>query len=159
MPQNAERQMAIVVDDDAMIRAILRSTLSSIGLDVHVGSHGFEAVALAGRLAATLILLDLAMPSLDGVSACARIRALPGHDRTPIIVLTAKLNPLVTEAALEAGATLVLSKPFQPASLLQALAPYYTISSTARVAIARGASQARNIAAPRPAGIDQRTWR
>jgi CheY-like chemotaxis protein len=159
MLQRQDRQTAIVVDDDAMIRAILRSTLSSIGLDVHLASHGYEAVGLAGRIHATLMLLDLAMPGLDGVSACAQIRALPGYDTVPIIVLTAALNPLIGQAAMEAGATMVLRKPFQPASLLQTLSPYCQISDTARTAIERGANQARSIASPLHAGLDQRIWR
>jgi two-component system chemotaxis response regulator CheY len=159
MLQRPDRQTAIVVDDDAMIRAILRSTLSSIGLDVHLASHGYEAVGLAGRIQATLMLLDLAMPGLDGVSACSQIRALPGYDAVPIIVLTAALNPLIGQAAMEAGATMVLRKPFQPASLLQALSPFCQISNTARTAIARNASQARSIAMPPQAGLDQRIWR
>jgi CheY-like chemotaxis protein len=159
MLQRPDRQTAIVVDDDAMIRAILRSTLSSIGLDVHLASHGYEAVGLAGRLNATLMLLDLAMPGLDGVSACSQIRALPGYDSVPIIVLTAALNPLIGQAALDAGATMVLRKPFQPASLLQTLSPYCQISSAARTAIARSASQARSITAPLQTNRDQRIWR
>ena len=159
MLQRPDRQTAIVVDDDAMIRAILRSTLTGIGLDVHLASHGYEAVGLAGRIQATLMLLDLAMPGLDGVSACSQIRALPGYDAVPIIVLTAALNPLIGEAAMEAGATMVLRKPFQPASLLQALSPYCHISNSARTAIARSANQARSIATPKPASLDQRTWR
>jgi len=159
MLQQTDRQIAIVVDDDAMIRAILRSTLSSIGLDVQLACHGYEAVSLASRIHAALILLDLAMPGLDGVSACAQIRGLPGYERVPIIVLTAKLNPLVTQAAMDAGATLVLGKPFQPASLLQSLATYCNISDTARTAIARGATRARTIATPRQSHMDQRIWR
>jgi CheY-like chemotaxis protein len=159
MTQQADRQTAIVADDDAMIRSILRSALGSIGLEVCLASHGYEAVGLAGRTRATLVMLDLAMPGLDGISACQQIRRLPGYESVPIIVLTAKLNPLVAQAATDAGATLVLSKPFQPASLLQSLAPYCHISSSTRTAIARGATQARTIARPPPAGIDQRIWR
>jgi CheY-like chemotaxis protein len=154
-----DQQIAIVVDDDAMIRAILRSTLTSIGLDVRLACHGYEAVSLAGRVQAMLVLLDLAMPGLDGISACTQIRQLPGYEQVPIVVLTAALNPLATEVAKEAGATLVLRKPFQPASLLQALSTYCHISNTARSAIARSAVQARSIAKPPPAGLDQRTWR
>ena len=159
MLQRPGQQTAIVVDDDAMIRSILRSTLTSIGLDVHLASHGYEAVGLAGRMRATLILLDLAMPGLDGVSACAQIRALPGYGAVPIIVLTAALNPVITQAAMDAGATKVLRKPFQPASLLQELSAFCDISALERSAIARGANQARNIATPMAAGMDQRTWR
>lgn len=114
---------------------------------------------MAGRYPAALILLDLAMPGLDGVSACSQIRALPGYAKVPIIVLTAAINPIITNAALEAGATRVLQKPFQPASLLQVLSGYCRISSATRLAIARSANQARTIATPPPAGRDQRTWR
>ena len=153
------RQTAIVVDDDAMIRAILRSALGSLGLDVQLACHGYEAVSLASRVNAMLILLDLAMPGLDGVSACAQIRALPGYAQVPIVVLTATLNPLAETIALEAGVTMVLHKPFQPATLLQKLAGYCNISRTARSALAQSAIQARSIASPPPPSIDQRIWR
>lgn len=159
MLDQADKQTAIVVDDDAMIRSILRSTLTGLGLEVHVASHGYEALSLAARVPATLILLDLAMPGLDGVSACAQIRKLRGYERVPIIVLTAKLDKLVTQAAMDAGATLVLGKPFQPASLLQSLAPYCKISSTARSAIAHGATQARSLVTPKPNSAGPRIWR
>lgn len=157
--ERSSRQTAIVVDDDPMIRAILRSTLSSIGLDVQLASHGYEAVSLAARKQATLVLLDLAMPGLDGIATCARIRELPGYGEAPIVVLSAKVDQRSATAAKAAGATMVLAKPFQPAALLQALSPFCAISGTERTAIARGATQARNISRPPPASADQRTWR
>lgn len=155
----ADVQTAIVADDDPMIRSILRSALTTIGLEVQLASHGYEAVSLASRTRATLILLDLAMPGLDGIAACARIRALPDYERVPVVVLTAKSDPRAAEAARAAGANLVLTKPFQPAALLQAIAPFCRFSRTERTAIARGASQAQMIRHPKPANLDQRTWR
>jgi two-component system cell cycle response regulator len=157
--ERANRQTAIVADDDPVIRAILRSALIGIGLDVRLACHGHEAVGLAGRVSATLVLLDLTMPGLDGMAACARIRGLPGYEAVPIIVLTGKHDAPAKAAATAAGATLFLTKPFQPAALLQALSGFCEISQTDRVAIARGAAEARMIARPSPAGVDQRTWR
>lgn len=159
MLERTGRQTAIVADDDPVIRAILRSALVSMGLDVRLACHGHEAVGLAGRIPATLVLLDLSMPGLDGMSACARIRSLPGYETVPIIVLTGKHDAPAKEAAAAAGATLFLTKPFQPAALLQALSGFCQISHTDRVAIARGAAEARMIARPSPAGADQRIWR
>jgi two-component system, sensor histidine kinase and response regulator len=157
--ERVNRQTAIVADDDPVIRAILRSVLVGIGLDVRLACHGHEAVGLAGRVPATLVLLDLSMPGLDGAAACARIRGLPGYESVPVIVLTGKDDAPAKAAAKAAGATLFLTKPFQPATLLQTLSGFCQISGTDRVAIARGAAQARMIARPGMAGVDQGIWR
>ena len=159
MLAQTERQTAIVADDDPVIRAILRAALVGIGLDVRLACHGHEAVGLAGRVPATLVLLDLAMPGLDGVAACTRIRALPGYEAVPIVMLTGKDAGVAKAAAKAAGATLFLTKPFQPATLLQTLSRFCQMSGPDRVAIARAAAQARIIARPGAAAVDQGIWR
>ena len=67
----------IVADDDAMIRSVLRSKLQAIDQTVLLASNGLEAVELASRIQARLILLDLGMPQLNGLLACQRIRQCP----------------------------------------------------------------------------------
>ena len=74
----------IVADDDGMIRSILRASLDALDLNVFLASDGLEAVELASRIRAALIILDLKMPRMNGMLACQQIRLLPGNARTPI---------------------------------------------------------------------------
>jgi CheY-like chemotaxis protein len=114
---------AIVVDDDPVIRAILRSTLAGIGLGVHLAEGGTQALDVAGRVKADLIVLDLLMPEMNGLETCRHLRRMESYAATPIVVLTGHDHAQVEEAAFAAGANMFLVKPFRPASLLRALAP------------------------------------
>jgi CheY-like chemotaxis protein len=113
----------IVVDDDPVIRGILRSTLAGIGMGVHLASNGTEAIALAARVKAGLFMMDLLMPGVNGRDTCRHLRNLADYVSTPIVVLTGYSTPSIQNAAFAAGATMVLSKPFKPTALLQAIAP------------------------------------
>jgi CheY-like chemotaxis protein len=95
---------------------------------VHLVDDGLEAVALASQVRASLIILDLKMPNLDGLQACARIRELPGYADTPIVILTMGDGENAQVAASRAGATMLLVKPFSTASLMLALSQFLPIS-------------------------------
>jgi CheY-like chemotaxis protein len=85
-------------------------------------------VTLASRLDASLIILDINMPQLDGFQACAQIRRLPGYDGTPIVMLTADDGERVQAAASRVGATMFLVKPFSTTALMLALARFLPIT-------------------------------
>ncbi len=114
----------IVADDDVMVRSVLRSVLMSFGHDVFMATTGEEAMGLASRMRAMLILLDLNMPKLNGLLACERLRALPNYADTPIAMLSAYNNENARKASARVGSTLFISKPFQPATLLATLGPF-----------------------------------
>ena len=82
----------IVADDDPLIRSVLKRKLEEFGQTVFQASNGSEAVSLAEAIDASLIILDVKMPRLDGFQACAQIRNLPGYDQTPIVMLTFQDN-------------------------------------------------------------------
>src|SRR4051794_19818086 len=103
--------MVIVADDSSHWCDLLRSTLGECGLEVLPRRDGEEAVALAAQTSARMVLLDVRMPHMDGLTACARIRALPGYADTPIVMLSGYDNDGLREAARQAGATLFLTKP------------------------------------------------
>ncbi len=117
----------IVADDDPLIRSILKGKLESLDQDVHLAHNGQEAVDLARRIEATLIVLDIKMPRLDGIAACEAIRKLPGHEQTPIVMLTFSDNERAQAAASRAGATMFLVKPFGSAALMLALSRFLPI--------------------------------
>ena len=145
-----ERAGVIVADNDVMIRGVLRSMLAGVGQDVFLAATGEEAVALALVVQAKLVLLDLAMPKLNGFQACERLRALRGCASTPIVILTTHHGEGARQAAARVGATLFLVKPFQPAALLQSLSPFLDIDVSTQEKMALAARRAREIATPRP---------
>jgi CheY-like chemotaxis protein len=145
----------IVADDDGVIRDVLRSKLEAINQTVLLACDGQEAVDLASRMRAKLIMLDVKMPRMNGLLACQQIREMPHNTRTPIVILTSMIGNETELAAARIGATAFLTKPFRSAELLQALANFLSMSETMRDVISRAADRAGVIAraAPEPNGI------
>jgi DNA-binding response OmpR family regulator len=108
----------IIADNDSIVRGILRSMLESQGYTVLLAVDGLEALDLAMRTSATLVILDYKMPRLDGFATCMQIRRLPGYADVPIAILTAFDNTDTRDLARRAGVTLFVTKPFKPADLL-----------------------------------------
>jgi two-component system response regulator MprA len=106
----------LVVDDDGPIRRMLERTLSAEGYEVAGVSDGGEALAAVERSAPDLIILDVAMPGLDGLAVCRRLRA-KGLG-LPILLLTARDSVADRVDGLDAGADDYLVKPFAPEELL-----------------------------------------
>ncbi len=104
------RERVLVVDDDPPLRRMLERTLAAEGFEVAVAADGGAALVAAERVAPDVIVLDVAMPGLDGLAVCRRLRAkgLP----TPILMLTARDAVPDRVAGLEAGADDYLIKPF-----------------------------------------------
>jgi DNA-binding NarL/FixJ family response regulator len=119
-----ERIRILLVDDHAVVREGLRAFLAlQDGFEV-VGeaADGEEAVARAAELEPDVILMDLVMPGLDGVSAMRELRRQGGHaSRAKVIVLTSFLDDDRLLPALEAGAAGYLLKNSQPAELARAV--------------------------------------
>jgi diguanylate cyclase (GGDEF)-like protein len=107
----ADRQLVLVVDDDVVPRLIARAALESAGFDVEEAANGREGVVAFKRLRPALVLMDAAMPEMDGFAACAAIRALPTGGRTPILMMTGLDDVESIRHAFEAGATDFATKP------------------------------------------------
>jgi CheY-like chemotaxis protein len=116
-------ETVIVADNDSMMRGLLRTALEQPKRAILLCVDGLEAVELASQTLATLVLLDLRMPKLDGIEACQQIRALPRYATVPIAILTVFDGEGMKRRALRAGATIFLGKPFSRAALLTALGP------------------------------------
>jgi len=110
----AER--VLVVDDDPPLRKMLERTLVAEGFEVTLAGDGGAALVEAERAAPDVIVLDVAMPTLDGLAVCRRLRSkgLP----TPILMLTARDAVPDRVAGLEAGADDYLVKPFAVQELI-----------------------------------------
>jgi CheY-like chemotaxis protein len=107
----------LAVEDDPIIRADLRLVLEDAGFDVSQAHDGIEAVELAREHEPDAILLDLALPRLDGIEATRRILA---ERDVPIVALTGRSRGLA-EQAVEAGASSYVLKPFHPEEVVGAL--------------------------------------
>ena len=106
---------ALLVEDNRRLVASLTAGLAEEGLTVTSTASGAEAIAIAGRHAADVIVLDLGLPDIDGQDVILRIRAAGSH--VPILVLTARETVESRTAALDAGADDYLIKPFAFAEL------------------------------------------
>ena len=99
----------LVVDDEALLVKGIRFNLKSDGYEVITGSNGQEAVDLAKSQSPDLIVLDVMMPIMDGLTACGKIREFSD---VPIILLTAKADDMDKLIGFDHGADDYLTKPF-----------------------------------------------
>ncbi|MFI9238856.1 response regulator transcription factor [Streptomyces sp. NPDC053079] len=109
----------LVVDDDPDVRAAVVDGLAVEGYTVRSAADGLEALSAVAAAQPAAIVLDLAMPVLDGLAVCRRLREL--GDRTPVLVLTARDAVSDRVAGLDAGADDYLVKPFALDELLARL--------------------------------------
>jgi len=108
----------LVVDDDLNIQRVLVFTLKQEGFEVHVASDGQAGVEMAASITPDLILMDVAMPKLDGYAATQQIRAAEQGRKVPIIMLTAEADVEQRVRGLRAGADDDIVKPFHPLELI-----------------------------------------
>ena len=99
----------LVVDDEALLVKGIRFNLQNEGYEVVTGSNGLEAVQIAQGGGLDLIVLDVMMPEMDGMTACGKIREFSD---VPIIMLTAKTDDMDKLMGFEHGADDYLTKPF-----------------------------------------------
>ncbi|MBQ0803850.1 response regulator [uncultured Sulfitobacter sp.] len=105
----------LVVDDDPFIHELFPEIFGLADLtDVHSASGGFEALDIIAAQGKPFdcFVLDVDMPKMNGIELCQRIRALPGYDKKPILMLTARTDPISIENAFASGANDYISKPF-----------------------------------------------
>ncbi len=105
----------LVVDDDPKIQRLLQSQLTLRGFTVQSVSTGREALMAIGDEPPQLVLLDLSLPEMDGISVCKQLR---GWSEVPVILLTANDAVDSKIAALESGADDYLTKPFHMGELM-----------------------------------------
>src|SRR5215218_1285311 len=105
----------LVVDDESQIARVLRTGLKTHGYDVRVASDGVSALETFNDWRPDLVVTDLAMPNLDGLQLCRRLREL---SQLPIIVLSVRGEEKTKVEALDAGADDYVTKPFGMDELL-----------------------------------------
>ena len=116
------RKRVMLVEDDAPLAEYLTVRLRRGGYDARWARDGLVAMKMLDDVAPHAILLDLAMPNLDGFGVLARLDADDVHRRVPVMVLSARHNAGDIRRAIDMGARDYLSKPFDDAMLLKRLA-------------------------------------
>jgi two-component system chemotaxis response regulator CheY len=111
----------LVVDDSPSMRRILQTTLKAAGYDVTDAPNGKEALEAIKLKLFDLVLTDLSMPIMDGLTLIRSLRMLSAYKNVPIVVLTTEVNPEKIKQAKELGATGWVVKPFDGAQLLGAV--------------------------------------
>ncbi len=114
---DAIRPVILVVDDNAENRALALATLED-DYRVVMAANGEEALRSVAAESPECVVLDVNMPGMNGFEVCAQIRALSGHEQTPVVFLTALRDVETFDAALRAGGDDFLTKPVRPTELV-----------------------------------------
>lgn len=109
----------LTVDDSVSMRQMVTFTLKGAGFNVLEAADGREALARAKEKDVNLLLIDLNMPNMDGISLVRALRELPQYKRTPMLILTTESSDAMKAAGKAAGATGWLVKPFDPLKLIE----------------------------------------
>ncbi|HWA72890.1 MAG TPA: response regulator [Polyangiaceae bacterium] len=108
----------MTVDDSVSLRKLVASALQAAGHNVSEAESGASALNVAKTTSFDLVISDLNMPGMDGLTLVSQLRQLPAYRSTPILILTTEMDPQKKQAAKAAGATGWIVKPFDPAQLL-----------------------------------------
>ena len=112
----------LIVDDSPTIRRMVKATLSGLArttfIEAASGLEGIEALALQP---VTAVILDLNMPDMHGLDVLRFLRSHDQYNVVPVVVLTTRGDTTSREAALQAGASAYMTKPFTPSALLSTL--------------------------------------
>jgi CheY-like chemotaxis protein len=108
----------LVVDDEQYMQRIMRHHLTRAGYQVASAVNGREAVEKAPVEAPDLILLDIMMPEMDGLTALKKLKENDATRRIPVIMITAHAHAVTREASEAAGAAAFFTKPFSPTRLV-----------------------------------------
>ena len=111
----------LVIDDESTVGLILRLALDAKGHDTVVAEDGRTGIELALSEHPDAIVLDLMMPRVNGYDVLDAVRGAEGMDAVPVIVLTAVTLSRERDRCLLEGADVVITKPFDPADVIDAL--------------------------------------
>jgi len=125
-------EQILLIEDDARLAGMVRDYLGESGFRVTVAPTGGQGLAQQAREGFDAVILDLMLPDMDGLEVCRRLRAAGA--RVPVMMLTAKGDPMDRVVGLELGADDYLPKPFEPRELLARL----------RAILRRGSGTARS---------------
>ena len=113
------KKKVLTVDDSRTMREMVSFTLRGAGFDVVEANDGQQALVVLASHTVDLILADLNMPNMDGITLIRQVRASGGHRKVPILMLTTESDDAKKQEGRAAGATGWIVKPFNPEKLIQ----------------------------------------
>lgn len=108
----------LIVDDEPHMLRVTELSIKKGGYQIVIGRNGKEAVELAAREKPSLIVMDVSMPVMDGLTALTQLKANPETAKIPVIMLTVRGQAMARQQAEQSGAAVYLTKPFSPSQLL-----------------------------------------
>ncbi len=108
----------LLVDDSTSMREMVSFTLREAGHDVSEAEDGVEALEFAKKTSVNLVITDVNMPNMDGITLTGELRTLDDYKFVPILILTTETGTAKKEQGKVAGATGWIEKPFDPDHLL-----------------------------------------
>ena len=122
----------LAIDDEKDILLLLKYNLENEGYYVETASSGKEGIKLAEKFIPDLILLDIMMPSMDGIETCINLRKIGTIKDSYILFLTARTEEYSEVAAFEAGADDYITKPIKPRALISRINSFYKRKSSTK---------------------------
>lgn len=114
----------LYIEDDANNRMLVRRILMVEGYEVEEADNAFDGIDMATRNPPDLILMDMSMPDMDGLTATKQIRQTPGISDIPVVALTANVMQGDKERTLEAGCDGYIGKPIDVDTFADLVAEY-----------------------------------
>jgi DNA-binding response OmpR family regulator len=108
----------LIVDDEPMTRNLLRLMLERAGFEISEAEDGLKALLMVAEKTPDVLLLDVMMPNMDGITVCEKLRSQAETAALPIILLSARTSSEAVREGMQAGATLYLGKPISREELI-----------------------------------------
>ena len=125
MEQVNTKKKALIVDDEPNVRRLLHTILSKT-FDVYEAEDGRQAIEMANTQKPDVVLMDMMMPKMDGLTACHMIKNDPATKSIPVIMVTAIGFELNIKLSQQMGASGYITKPFSTEELLDKIAQVLT---------------------------------
>lgn len=114
-------KIVMIVDDSASIRQVVNLTLRKVGYDVIEAVDGQDALKKLANVKVNLLICDVNMPNMDGISLVRSLKAMPDYKYVPVIMLTTESQEAKKQEGRAAGARAWVVKPFKPEQMLEAV--------------------------------------
>ena len=111
----------MAVDDQRVMRELVRGVLEAEGHEVVLAEDGVEAMQIARNEVVDMVLTDINMPNMNGISLVSKLRRLDDYAEIPIVMLTTESGDFKKDKAKRMGANGWLQKPFEPTQLIKAV--------------------------------------
>jgi CheY-like chemotaxis protein len=128
-----KRPVVLVVDDEVVYTDVIRLVLEDYGVEVVMAHSVAQAIELIDSVRPDMFIVDIMMPDIDGLQFARRLRSNSAYADEPILIASAKAMAGDREAALAAGATDYLTKPFTAKQLRDILRIYFPLPTTAEL--------------------------